>query len=355
MTETLSQDEIDDLLDADEKKEFDKQEKENEKIDPREPVKFDFNSQDKIIRGRMPTLETINEKFSRYLRLNVFSMMRQSTEISVAGVQMMKFSEYINTLFVPTSLNMVKFRPLKGTALINMDAKLVFLLVDHFFGGDGSSFAKIEGRDFTPVEKRIIHILLKIVFDNYSDAWSSIIDTTFEYLDSEINPTLATIVSPTELVVVNSFSIDLEGGGGELHIVLPYSMLEPIKELLDSSIQHETDDTDLRWSKALYDELLGVDVNLKVKLTDIPSSLQKVMELEVGSVLPIDIPDKATVLIENIPSFLGTVGKSKDKIAIELDQVLPRPKQAKSHIESLNKKGINIADYILEIIESTKD
>ena len=200
-------------------------------------VDFDFSSQDRIVRGRMPTLELINERFARHMRISLFNMLRKTAEVSINGVQMMKFGEYQNTLYVPTSLNMVRFRPLKGTALITMEARLVFILVENFFGGDGRFHARIEGREFTPTERRIVQLLLKIVFEDYKEAWSPVMGVEFEYLDSEVNPSMANIVSPTEVIVVSSFHIEVDGGGGDFHVVMPYSMVEPIRELLDAGVQ----------------------------------------------------------------------------------------------------------------------
>ena len=198
MTDLLSQDEIDALLhgvdDVDEAEE-------EEVASDASAVEFDFSSQDRIVRGRMPTLELINERFARHMRISLFNMLRKTAEVSINGVQMMKFGEYQNTLYVPTSSNMVRFRPLKGTALITMEARLVFILVENFFGGDGRFHAKIEGREFTPTERRIIQLLLKIVFEDYKEAWSPVMGVEFEYLDSEVTPSMANIVSPPEVIV----------------------------------------------------------------------------------------------------------------------------------------------------------
>ncbi|WP_300583232.1 flagellar motor switch protein FliM, partial [uncultured Pseudoalteromonas sp.] len=235
MSDLLSQDEIDALLHGvDEVEEEDIHE--GDDLDSN-TLQYDFSSQDRIVRGRMPTLEIVNERFARHMRISLFNMMRRTAEVSINGVQMIKFGEYIHTLFVPTSLNMVRFRPLKGTGLITMEARLVFILVDNFFGGDGRYHAKIEGREFTPTERRIVQMLLKIIFEDYKEAWAPVMDVSFEYLDSEVNPAMANIVSPTEVVVISSFHIELDGGGGDFHIALPYSMLEPIRELLDAGVQ----------------------------------------------------------------------------------------------------------------------
>lgn len=291
MSDLLTQDEIDALLHG-----VDEPEDEIHDNDVANDVAtFDFSSQDRIVRGRMPTLELINERFARHMRISLFNMLRKTAEVSINGVQMIKFGEYQNTLYVPTSLNMVRFRPLKGTALITMEARLVFILVENFFGGDGRFHAKIEGREFTPTERRIVQMLLKLVFEDYREAWSPVMGVEFEYLDSEVNPTMANIVSPTEVIVVSSFHIEVDGGGGDFHVVMPYSMVEPIRELLDAGVQSDKMDTDVRWSKALRDEIMDVPVNLRAKLLDVDLSLRDLMELQVGDVIPIDMPEQATI------------------------------------------------------------
>ena len=198
----------------------------------------------------MPTLEMINERFTRYTRISLFNLLRRSAEVVSGGVQIMKFGEYVHSLYVPTSLNLVKVRPLKGTGLFVLDAKLVFKLVDNFFGGDGRH-AKIEGREFTPTETRIVQMVLEQLFIDMKEAWGSILDVDFEYLNSEVNPAMANIVSPAEVVVVSTFHIELDGGGGDLQLTIPYSMIEPLREILDAGVQSDIDEVDERWESCL--------------------------------------------------------------------------------------------------------
>ncbi|MES2662697.1 MAG: flagellar motor switch protein FliM, partial [Pseudomonadota bacterium] len=231
----LSQDEIDALLhgvsDGDIATEVDAG---NENIST-----YDLSSQDRIVRGRMPTLEMVNERFARYTRISLFTLLRRTTEVSVSGIQIMKFSEYIHSLYVPTSLNIIKIKPLKGNALFILDSKLVVKLVDTFFGGNGRH-VKIEGREFTPTENRIVQLVLNRAFKDMEEAWRSIQPLQFEFVGSEVNPALANIVSPSEVVIVCAFQIEFDGGGGSLQLTLPYSMIEPIREILDAGVQSET-------------------------------------------------------------------------------------------------------------------
>jgi len=334
VTDLLSQDEIDALLhgvdDVEEVEEVSETESDN-------AVNFDFSSQDRIVRGRMPTLELINERFARHMRISLFNMLRKTAEVSINGVQMMKFGEYQNTLYVPTSLNMVRFRPLKGTALITMEARLVFILVENFFGGDGRFHAKIEGREFTPTERRIIQLLLKIVFEDYKEAWSPVMGVEFEYLDSEVNPSMANIVSPTEVIVVSSFHIEVDGGGGDFHVVMPYSMVEPIRELLDAGVQSDKMETDVRWSTALRDEIMDVPVNFRVNLLEQDISLRDLMELRPGDVIPMDMPEHATMFVEELPTYRVKMGRSGEKLAVQISEKIERPHVVKTDLAFLGK------------------
>ncbi|KXI24149.1 flagellar motor switch protein FliM [Photobacterium sanguinicancri] len=340
MSDLLTQDEIDALLhgvdDVEDDDDLDDGGSSN-------ATTFDFSSQDRIVRGRMPTLELINERFARHMRISLFNMLRKTAEVSINGVQMIKFGEYQNTLYVPTSLNMVRFRPLKGTGLITMEARLVFILVENFFGGDGRFHAKIEGREFTPTERRIVQMLLKLVFEDYREAWSPVMGVEFEYLDSEVNPTMANIVSPTEVIVVSSFHIEVDGGGGDFHVVMPYSMVEPIRELLDAGVQSDKMDTDVRWSKALRDEIMDVPVNMRAKLLDVNLSLRDLMELQTGDVIPIDMPEAATVFVEDLPTYRAKMGKSGDNVALKITEKLKRPDMVKTDLAFLDRDALGTA------------
>ena len=338
MTDLLSQDEIDALLHGVDDVEEEEVEESGDGRG-RSATEYDFSSQDRIVRGRMPTLEMVNERFARHMRISLFNMMRRTAEVSINGVQMIKFGEYVHTLFVPTSLNMVRFRPLKGTGLITMEARLVFILVDNFFGGDGRYHAKIEGREFTPTERRIIQMLLKLIFEDYKEAWAPVMDVSFEYLDSEVNPAMANIVSPTEVVVISSFHIELDGGGGDFHVALPYSMLEPIRELLDAGVQSDKEDTDLRWSKALRDEIMDVKVDLTTKMMDFDLSLRQIMELQAGDIIPIEMPDHITVLVEDLQTYRSKLGRSREHAALKIIEKIKRPESVKSEMHVFTKGG----------------
>jgi flagellar motor switch protein FliM len=268
-------------------------------------------------------------------------MLRKSAEVTINGVQMMKFGEYQNTLYVPTSLNMVRFRPLKGTSLITMEARLVFILVENFFGGDGRFHARIEGREFTPTERRVVQLLMKIVFSDYREAWSPVMGVEFEYLDSEVNPAMANIVGPTEVIVVSSFHIEVEGGGGDFHVVMPYSMIEPIRELLDAGVQSDKMEADARWSSALRDEIMDVPVNFRVELLEKNLTLRDLMELQAGDIIPVELPKNATMFVEELPTYRVKMGRSRDKLAVQVSEKIKRPDVVKTDLSFITANIIS--------------
>ena len=285
---------------------------------PNEVRTYDFNSQSRIVRGRMPTLEMINERFARLNRVSLYNLLRRSPEISVGQVDIKKFSEYVHTLHVPTSLNLVKINPFRGTALIVLDPKLVFAVVDNFFGGTGRH-AKIEGREFTATEQRIIHMMLRSVFADLHEAWSHIAQIEVEYLQSEINPHFATIAAPSEVVVVTSFHIELDGGGGNLHITMPYAMIEPLREILDAGVASDRVEKDERWSISMREDLEDADVELTTLLGRTSISLAELVNLKPGDVLPCDFSGKVTIFAEDVPILRGSYGVSRGQQAVKIE------------------------------------
>jgi flagellar motor switch protein FliM len=316
MQDLLSQDEIDALLHGvDESGLVD-----GEDEDPGVVRSYDLTSQDRIVRGRMPTLEMINERFARHTRISLFNLLRRSADVSIGGVQITKFGEYLHTLYVPTSLNLVKFRPLRGTALVVLDAKLVFKLVDNYFGGDGRH-AKIEGREFTPTEQRVVQMVLNQIFEDLGEAWRNVYKLEFDHIRSEVNPSMANIVSPSEVVVVSSFHIELDGGGGDIHITQPYSMIEPIRELLDAGMQSDVDEHDERWGKALKEQIKHATVDFTCDIFERVITLRDVVDLEEGDIIPVDMPETVILKANGVPMFNTRLAMSNGNLALRVEGV----------------------------------
>jgi flagellar motor switch protein FliM len=299
-------------------------------------MSFDFMNQMRIVRGRMPTLEMINERFARMFRVNLYSLLRRSPEVAVNPVEMKKWSEYVQTLHVPTSLNMVRIHPLRGIGIVLLEPKLVFAIVDNFFGGNGRH-AKIEGRDFTATEQRIIQMVLKNAFVDLKEAWSHVADIDVEYMQSELNPAFANIVSPSEIVVVTSFHVELEGGGGDVHVTMPYSMIEPLREALDSGMTSDRVEHDERWAYSLKEEIDDAEVEISTVLGHSRISLGDLLNLKAGDIVPCDFGGKVTVMAEAVPVFRGTLGLSRGQQAIKVEEKVRRPRNVMT--EAIPKKA----------------
>lgn len=316
MSDLLSQDEINALLqgvdDGDIETEVD------EFQDQGSAKNYDFSSQERIVRRRIPTLEMINERFSKSLRTSLFKFLHRSPEVFMSGIQIRKFSQYLDGLHVPANLNIIRFSPLRGRALIEIEPSLIFTVVDNFFGGGGQFYSNTgEAREFTLTEMRIVQILLDMMFKNLQEAWKPVMELHFEYMSSEINPSFAGIVGPEDIVVISKVNIALESGGGDINIVMPYAMIEPIRALLDT-IGDDSEDTDIKWKQALRNEVLGASMNLSVLLTEKKISIGEVLYFKKGDIIPIEIPKTVLMKAEGVPVFTGKACVSEGFYAVQI-------------------------------------
>ena len=279
---------------------------------------IDLTAQERIVRGRMPTLEMIGNRFNRTFRVSLFNLLRRSVDVSFQGVRMIKFGEYAQSLSVPTSLNLVRMPPLRGTALVVLDTKLVSALVNTFFGGDPRLYSQIEGREFTPMETRVIEMTVEQICRDMEEAWAPVMEVALEAAGSEINPQFANIVSPVEVVVVACFRLDIDGADGEIHLAMPYAMLEPIRDVLDSSTQSDRTDQDERWAASIREDIGQAEVEVHATLAQARISLGRLLKLKAGDVVPIDLPDTVVLCCEGVPVFRGSVGVSNGMHAVQI-------------------------------------
>ncbi len=317
--EFLSQDEVDALLkgvtgDSDDEA----APKDAEGVRP-----YNIAKQERIVRGRMPTLEIINERFARLLRIGLFNFMRRTAEISVSPVRTQKYGEFIRNLVVPTNLNVVHVKPLRGSSLFIFEPSLVFNVIDSLFGGDGKFHTRIEGREFTPTEQRIIQRMLEVVFENMQKAWQSVQPVTFEYVRAEMNTQFANIATPNEIVVTTTYTIDLGADAtGAIHICMPYSMLEPIRDALCSSMQGEQMELDKRWLRMLSKQVQAADVQIVANLTETQMTLGAILKLKSGDVIRTDIADVVTAGVDGVPVMECRYGISNGQYALQVVRLI---------------------------------
>jgi flagellar motor switch protein FliM len=283
---------------------------------------YDLGRQERIVRGRMPTMELINERFARYLRIGLFNYMHRSTEISVGPIRVQKYSEFIRNLVVPTNLNLIQAKPLRGTGLIVFDPNLVFLIVDNMFGGDGRFHTRVEGRDFTATEQRIIQGLLGVVFSEYEKAWKPVYPLSFEYIRSEMNTQFANIATPSEVVVAVTFTLELSGITAEMHFCLPYSMVEPIRDVLYSTMHSEQASTDTRWTGTLTRQLQTAEVELVATLGRATATLGDIVNMKIGDVITLDIDETVPVAVDGVPVAACRYGVRNGQYALKIERFL---------------------------------
>jgi len=283
---------------------------------------YNLAKQERIVRGRMPTLEIINERFARLLRVGLFNFMRRSPEVSVGPVRVIKYGEFVRNLVVPTNLNVVQCKPLRGNSLFVFEPALVFLVVDTLFGGDGRFHSRVEGRDFTQTEQRIIRRMLQVVFDEYQKAWHNVHPLTFEYVRSEMHTQFANIATPTEIVVATTFNIELSGGQTALHICMPYATLEPIRDLIYSTMQGDQMEPDKRWVRMLSLQVQDAEVELVSNLVTTTLTLKELMKVKAGDVLPVDIPPRVVGAVHGVPLVEAAYGALNGHYALKVERVL---------------------------------
>ena len=317
MSKILNQDEVDALLRGISGGEIETEEEPVESADGIVP--FDLVNQDRIIRARMPVLEIINDRFSRLMAGALGNTMRKRIDVNPMSIEMSKFGDFIRSLPVPTSINIFKLEPLRGNALLVVDTRLVFSLVENFFGGVGSH-PKIEGRDFTPIEQSVIAKVVKIILSNLEDAWRPVHEIAIELLRSEINPQFATIVPPSDVVVVISFEVELENAMGTMVLALPYATIEPIRAKLYAAFQTERLEIDQVWVSRFRDRLMETPVDMDITLGTTRLTGRQLLNLKVGDVVLLDQDedDLLTARVQGVLKFQGEPGLVKGNKAFKV-------------------------------------
>lgn len=291
------------------------------KVDERKVVSYDLTSQDRIIRGRLPQLEVIYEKFMRAFRVSLSSALRKIASITLTSTEFLKFGEFINTLPMPTCMSVLRFGNLRGSALLVIESKLAYALVDSFFGGADRPYTKIDGKDFTPIELSIVRRVVELAINDLENAWASIEKIGCSFVRTEVNPQFVGIVPPTDVVIASTFDVELENATGTISIVIPYATIEPIKQKLSTGFQVESDQTDKKlWTSIIKEQLLETDVDIKVNLGETEIKLKDLMNLKVGDVIPLDqdATGEFDVQVENVKKFKGYYGIHHGTVAVQV-------------------------------------
>ena len=315
----LSQDEVDALLQGITGESQKLEEEETSSVGVRD---YDLSSQERIVRGRMPTMEVINERFARNIRIGLFNFIRKSPEVSIGGIKVQKFSAFRREIVVPTNFNIVSVKPLRGNGLIVCDPSLVFAIIDALFGGSGKFHTRIEGRDFSPTELRVILRLVEVITAEFKRAWVGIYPLELEYQRSEMQPQFANIATPSEIVVATAFTLEIGETTGSVHFCIPYSTLEPIRDVLYSTIQGDSAEPDRRWINLLKTQIQSAEVNLVAELARAPATVEQLLAFKPGDFIELDLNPKIEAKVDGVPVLECHYGTSNNRYALKIDRLI---------------------------------
>jgi flagellar motor switch protein FliM len=283
---------------------------------------YDLASQERIVRGRMPTFEIINERFSRNIRIGLFNFIRKTPEVSVGGIKVQKYSAFLRETVVPTNFNIVSVRPLRGSGLIVCDPTLVFSVIDALFGGSGKFHTRIEGRDFSPTEQRVILRLVEVITAEYKKAWAGIYPLELEYQRSEMQPQFANVAAPGEIVVTSSFTLEIGDTTGTIHFCIPYATLEPIRDVLYSTVQGDSVEPDRRWVKLLTHQIQAAEVELVAELAHAPATVEQLLAFKPGDFIELDLAKVIEAKVDGVPVLQAQYGTSNNRYSLKVERML---------------------------------
>lgn len=283
---------------------------------------YNISSQERIVRGRMPTMEIVNERFARNFRVGLFNFIRRSPEISVGTVAVQRYSAFLRELAVPTNFNIVAIRPLRGSGLIVCEPALVFGVIDTLYGGIGKFQTRIEGREFSTTEQRVINRLVDVITIEYKKAWKGIYPLELEYQRSEMQPQFANIATPSETVISTSFQLEIGDISGAIHFCFPYSTLEPIRDVLYSSTQGDAIEVDRRWVNVLTREIQAAEITIVAELARANATVEQLLSMKKGDFIELEREPKIQATVGGVPIFECQYGTHNAKYAIRIDKAL---------------------------------
>lgn len=322
MNKLLSQDEVDALLKGLDAGEIESEQKPDEsKV---EVESFDWASQGTNVRGSMPLLDVINGRFCQKFRGTLSSSLRKLFDISPEPMETIRFSEFQRSLPVPTSMHLFKMEPLRGMGILVIESRLVFSLVEAFFGGSGAGSTKIEGRDFTPIEKRVIEKVVHMALANLTETWEETYPLKTEFYRSESNPLAVNVVPPEELLVSVKFEVELNKPLGKIHVCIPISSFQPIRHKLAGGYLNEDSKIDQVWVDIMKERLMPIEVELTVLMGRCSLSVKDLQNLKQGDIILLDnnFKDPLTASIEGIPKYEGYVGRRNNRKVFRVEQPL---------------------------------
>ena len=287
---------------------------------------FDLITQEKVITGRLPTLNIINQMFCKLFQNTFSKLMRRSVQVSTISTNTIKFGDFQSSLPFPSCLHIFSMDPLRGHGLVVVENKLISAVIDTIFGGTGTQKTEITGRDFSSIEIRMIKSMIISTLKDLEKSWRPVRTLKTNLVRSELNPQFAAIVTPNDIVLVLLFKIEMENISGTLTICLPYTAIEPIIPKLKTEFQSEKMEVDHVWISRLRAKLLATELELVAELGTTTITPQDLMKYKVGDTIILggDVSDPLLLKVEQIPKFKGFSGVSRGNKAVQLAEKIQR-------------------------------
>jgi flagellar motor switch protein FliM len=318
MEKILSQNEIDALLRGVEEG---KVETALDRKDEVNATRYDFANPDRVLRGRIPAFEILNDQFPRLFKNTLSSVLRKMVDVNSKGVRTMRFDEFMKPLPVPSSMHIFRMEPLRGHCLLVLESKVIFTLLDIFFGGSGKTLYKVESRDFTAIELKFVNKLVTHILSDFEKTWQAIYPLKIQYVRSEVNPEFVSIAPQSDPIITIPFEIEFEQFTGVITLCVPYSLIKPIKAALYARFQGETQEIDRKWIDRFLDRIKGAEVEVSVELGRRHMAIRDLLNLKAGDTLLLDkdASDPLITRVQGVPKFSGRAGLFGTNKAIQIE------------------------------------
>ncbi len=319
--EFLSQEEIDALLGGE--SETEKKEESKSDVAP-----FDFSEVEHIKKGGLPGLDMIFERWIKVFREEVRKISADIGMVSKDNMYISRFNAFMMKIPLPASFSIFTMRPLKENALLIIDSRLVFTIISVLFGGPAKPF-KVEGREFTKLETKIVHDFVEIILKTFEEVWESLYPVNIELVSVELNPSLAKIVSPNEKIIVVECRLDINGYEAPFFFVFPQGMFMPIKDIVYSQSPLTEDPV---WRKNLTEKVLKLELKLTLELLRKEFKVKEILAWDVGSEIVFDVTkeDELSLYVENEKKFLAKLGKVDKRYAAMITKILENNSEGKN-------------------------
>lgn len=281
---------------------------------------YDLMNQDRIMRGKMPMLEVIHDKFCRDFRTSLSLDLRKMVDIEASTIELVKFREFLHKLPTPSCMSLFNMEPLTGSGLVTFDPEFIFLMVDIFCGGMGSLQFKVEGREFTSIEQGIVKKVVERSLMEWAKAWKPLHEVNVQFSRTEINPQFVNLAHPTEIIVIFKSNVDVEGTRGWMQVILPYAMIEPLRTKLSKGVVGDRVELEKLWRQNMQQKIIESMVEMTGVLGKVKMDIGNLLDMQVGDIVELNtaLDEPVIMEVEGEEKFLARSGVCRGNKAIQI-------------------------------------